>query len=156
MTLHRHEIRVYYEDTDAGGVMYHAAYLAFAERARTEALRAAGAPHAALIEEHGMFFVVRRVKIDYLRPARLDSLVVVETGTLALGGASVTLRQRFLEAETPLAEAEVVLVCIRADTLQPARIPQRWRTILALGSAERAQGAAGAACEGDERSGSGG
>jgi acyl-CoA thioester hydrolase len=139
VTAHRHTIRVYYEDTDAGGVMYHAAYLRFAERARTEALREAGAPHAELVEQEGLFFVVRRIKMDYLRPARLDSLVVVETGTLAIGGASITLRQRFLEAETLLAEAEVLLVCVRAENMQPARIPERWRNVLAPDGAGRTE-----------------
>ena len=133
MTTHRYPLRVYYEDTDAGGVVYHAAYLRFAERARTEALRDAGAPHAELMEQHGLFFVVRRIKIDYLRPARLDSLLVVETDTLAIGGASATLRQRITEGTAVLAEAEVLLVCIRAENLQPARIPERWRNVLALG-----------------------
>jgi acyl-CoA thioester hydrolase len=143
VTAHRHTIRVYYEDTDAGGVMYHAAYLRFAERARTEALRDAGAPHAELAEQEGLFFVVRRIKMDYLRPARLDSLVVVETETLSIGGASITLRQSFLEAGTRLAEAEVLLVCVRAENLQPARIPERWRNVLAPEGAAPAQESGG-------------
>ncbi len=130
MTRHRFPIRVYFEDTDAGGVVYHASYLRFAERARTEALRDAGAPHAELQANHGMIFVVRRIKIDYLRPATLDSLVVVETESLAIGGASLTLRQRILEAEHVLADMEIVLVCIHQDSLKAARIPPRWRDIL--------------------------
>ena len=74
-------LRVYYEDTDAGGIVYHASYLRFAERARTEALRDAGVPHDELVAQFGLIFVVRRVEMDYLRPARLDdSLIVVETG----------------------------------------------------------------------------
>ena len=68
MIVHSHNLRVYFEDTDAGGVMYHAAYLGFAERARTEALRDAGLPHAAMLNEHGVMFMVRRVQIEYLRP----------------------------------------------------------------------------------------
>ena len=69
---HRYDVRVYYEDTDAGGVAYHASYLRFAERARTEALRDAGIPHAELLERFTLMFVVRRIEVDYLRPARLD------------------------------------------------------------------------------------
>ena len=88
-------MRVYYEDTDAGGVVYHARYLAFAERARTEFLRDAGVPHDDLVRNEGLIFVVRRVKMDYLRPARLDDLVTVVTEPLELGGATALLRQDF-------------------------------------------------------------
>ena len=86
-------LRVYYEDTDAGGVVYHANYLRYAERARTEALRDAGIPHADLVERFGLMFVVHRAEIDYVRPAMLDDLLVVETETMDVGGATVLLRQ---------------------------------------------------------------
>ncbi len=69
---HRYPVRVYYEDTDAGGVVYHAKYLHFMERARSEALRDLGVPHTDLIANHGLGFVVRRAEIDYAAPARLD------------------------------------------------------------------------------------
>ena len=69
---HRYAVRVYYEDTDAGGVVYHASYLRFAERARTEALRDLGIPHAELAAAIRLMFMVRRIEVDYLRPARLD------------------------------------------------------------------------------------
>ena len=97
--MSRLDIRVYYEDTDAGGVMYHARYLAFAERARTEALRRAGATHDELATQFGLIFVVRRAEMDYLRPARLDDVVTVTTRTVAMGGASVSLRQEFAIGE---------------------------------------------------------
>lgn len=90
---HRYEVRVYYEDTDAGGVVYHANYLRFAERARTEALRALGVPHAEMESQHGLIFMVRRGKLDYLAPARLDDLILVATEVVAIRGASVSLRQ---------------------------------------------------------------
>src|SRR5690348_18172653 len=90
---HHFPLRVYYEDTDAGGVVYHANYLRFAERARTEALRVMGIPHAELVERHGMMFMVRRAEVDYVRPARPDDSLVIETETLAIGGASLSLRQ---------------------------------------------------------------
>ncbi len=90
---HRYAVRVYYEDTDAGGVVYHATYLRFAERARTEALRAAGIPHAELIQKFASMLVVRRVEVDYLRPARIDDSLTVVTELLSVGGATVTLRQ---------------------------------------------------------------
>jgi acyl-CoA thioester hydrolase len=76
---HRYGLRIYFEDTDAGGVVYHANYLRFAERARTEALRAMGLPHSEMMEKHGIIFVVRRVALDYQRPARLDDWLTVET-----------------------------------------------------------------------------
>ena len=83
MTPHRHPVRVYYDDTDAGGIVYHANYLRFAERGRTEALRELGVPHAAMSAEHGLFFMVRRIKVDYLAPARLDR-TAREVGALLL------------------------------------------------------------------------
>src|ERR1700722_16228054 len=86
---HRYVVRVYYEDTDAGGMVYHANYLRYAERARTEALRSLGIPHAELVRLHNLMFVVRRIKVDYLRPARLDESLIVITQPLQVGGASV-------------------------------------------------------------------
>src|ERR1700744_2024226 len=90
---HRYAIRVYYEDTDAGGVVYHANYLRYAERARTEALRDAGIPHAKLVERFNLMLMVHRAEIDYLRPALLDDRLVVETETTDVGGATILLRQ---------------------------------------------------------------
>lgn len=129
--MHRHPVRVYYEDTDAGGVVYHARYLAFAERARTEALRAVGCPHDELATQHGLIFVVRRAEMDYLRPARLDDLVVVTTRTVAFGGASLVLHQAFAVGERALGTLDVKLACIRQADGRPARIPARWRLALA-------------------------
>ena len=131
---HTHPIRVYYEDTDAGGIVYHARYLAFAERARTEAMRAAGAPHDELATRHGLIFVVRRVEMDYLRPARLDDLLVVTTQTVALGGASLKLRQSFASGGRQLGVLQAKLACIRQSDGRPARIPLRWHK--ALGGTE--------------------
>jgi acyl-CoA thioester hydrolase len=131
MIDHAHHIRVYFEDTDAGGVMYHAAYLGFAERARTEALRDAGLPHAAMLTEHGVMFMVRSLQMEYLRPARLDDMLTIRTTTLAATGASVTLAQDFFCGEATLARARVMLVCVRQATGSAARIPPRWRDALA-------------------------
>ena len=125
---HRHPIRVYYEDTDAGGIVYHANYLRFAERARTEALRQAGIPHALLTEGFNRMFVVRRVEVDYAQPARLDEQLVVVTAPLQVGGASLVLRQdvRGLDGISR-AVLTVRLACVRADTARPARLPPLWR-----------------------------
>jgi acyl-CoA thioester hydrolase len=98
---HCYALRVYYEDTDAGGIVYHATYLRYAERARTEAMRDLGIPHAELVERFTLMFVVRRIEVDYLRPARLDESLVVETEVLAAGGASATVRQTVRRLERP-------------------------------------------------------
>ncbi len=128
MSTHRLEIRVYFEDTDAGGMVYHARYLAFAERGRTEALREAGVPHEELVRLEGMIFVVRRVKMDYLRPARLDDIVTVATAATHMGAATATLRQDFSVADREVGRLEVELACVRLADGRPARIPPRWRT----------------------------
>ena len=127
---HRHPIRVYYEDTDAGGIVYHAAYLRFAERARTEALRALGVPHASLVAEHRRMFVVRRVNLDYVRPARLDEALTVLTDQRALGAATVRLRQDVTGPAGLCVRAEIDLACVGTETGRPARIPPLWRAAL--------------------------
>ena len=127
---HRYAVRVYYEDTDAGGVVYHATYLRFAERARTEALRDAGIPHAELLEQFTLMFVVRRIEVDYLRPARLDDSLIVVTEPLAVGGATVTLRQDVRGPEGSCAVLTVRLACVKPGEGKPGRLPQRWRAVL--------------------------
>lgn len=127
---HRYPVRVYYEDTDAGGVVYHASYLRFAERARTEALRDAGIAHADLLERFTLMFVVRRVEVDYLRPARLDESLTVVTEPLAVGGASVTLRQDVRGPDGSCAVLTVRLACVKAGEGKPGRLPPRWRAVL--------------------------
>ena len=130
MSAHLFTVRVYYEDTDAGGVVYHANYLRFAERARTEALRDLGVPHAQMTEEHGLFFMVQRVKLDYLAPARLDDSLTIATSPLQIRAASVVLSQIFRTGPRDVAAAEITLVCVRMTDLKPSRIPPRWRTAL--------------------------
>ena len=126
----RLRLRVYYEDTDAGGIVYHARYLAFAERARTEALRALGASHAELADRHGLIFVVRRVEMEYLRPARLDDEVEVVTGPWQVAGATVWVRQGFRVAGQEIGSLRVRLACVRVTDGRPGRIPDRWRAAL--------------------------
>lgn len=130
---HRLPLRVYFEDTDAGGVAYHATYLRWAERARTESLRSMQLPHALMMERHNSMLVVRRIKVEYLRPARLDEPLLVETRIRAIGAATLDLVQLVLraEGEAVLAELDVGLVCVRADGLRAARIPEPWRGALA-------------------------
>ena len=134
---HRYAIRVYFEDTDAGGIVYHANYLRFAERARTEALRDMGIPHAELVERYNLMFVVRRAKLDYQRPARLDDSLLVLTAPVHVGGASVNLRQEFRRSgeDVPLVVVELQLACVRPGQERPMRIPARWRDgLLAMGT----------------------
>jgi acyl-CoA thioester hydrolase len=128
---HRYTLRVYYEDTDAGGVVYHANYLRYAERARTEALRDAGIPHATLVERFGLMFMVHRAEIDYVRPAMLDDMLVVETETMEVGGATIQLRQTVRGPNGICATARIKLACIRIGGNRPARIPPEWREVMA-------------------------
>ncbi|MBY0335969.1 MAG: YbgC/FadM family acyl-CoA thioesterase [Acetobacteraceae bacterium] len=126
---HEHRVRVYFEDTDAGGVAYHATYLRWAERARTEALRDMGLPHQAMTEQHGCFLVVKRVGVEYERPARLDDLVLIRSRIRRVA-ALVHITQEVWrpkgDAEERLAVLEVELACVAAATLAPRRLPQPW------------------------------
>ena len=126
---HRMRLRVYYEDTDAGGVVYYANYLKFAERARTEFLREAGIEQRALQDENGVLFAVRRCEIDYLRPARLDDVLEVRSRIVAARGASLTMWQAVtLDAEI-LAQLSVRVACVdRAG--RPARIPPQVQRVI--------------------------
>src|SRR5258708_17245368 len=118
---HVHGLRVYYEDTDVAGVVYYANHLKYAERARTEMMRAAGATHAELIERHGIAFAVRHCAIDYKRPARLDDWLEVETSITSIGAATVDALQLVRRARQTLAELKVQLVCV--DRAGPAARP---------------------------------
>ncbi|WP_424134390.1 YbgC/FadM family acyl-CoA thioesterase [Roseomonas chloroacetimidivorans] len=131
MAVHRYPLRVYFEDTDAGGVAYHANYLRWAERARTESLRDIGLPHQLMMERHGSLLVVRRVEVAYLRPARLDDAVVVETRVLKAGAASLDVGQDVVaEDGGMLARLKVGLVCVSQETLRPVPMPEPWRSAL--------------------------
>ena len=120
---HRLTVRVYYEDTDAVGVVYHANYLRFAERARTEMLRCLGLEHGALSARLGLAFTVRRCAVDYLAPARLDDRLEVRTGLTRLGGASLDLEQRIVRDERLLVRMDVRLALI-SSALRAVRLPQ--------------------------------
>lgn len=116
-------VRVYWEDTDAGGVVFYANYLKFFERARTEWLRARGVQQQALKDSTGAMFVVTDTQVSYRRPARLDDLVDVTVQVAESGRASFTLHQQAWCNGTLLAEGSIRIGCVDAATLRPRRIP---------------------------------
>ena len=115
-------LRVYYEDTDAGGIVYYANYLKFAERARTEALLAVGLSQTALRQQHGILFVVREVSVRYLAPARLEDQLVVTTCADVATRARIEMTQDVLRDGVLLAKCRVSLACVRPDG-RPVRVP---------------------------------
>lgn len=117
-------VRVYYEDTDAGGVVYHASYIAFYERARTEMLRQQGFSQQMLLAEH-VAFVVRKMTVEYLAPARLDDLLEIQSEVKSIRGASMVFSQRILNAENQvLNQAEVLIVCVDLSLMKPRALPK--------------------------------
>jgi acyl-CoA thioester hydrolase len=110
--VHVFPVRVYYEDTDAGGIVYHANYLKMAERARTEMLRAGEADHTRLAADYGVIFAVRRCEVDYLKPARLDDALEVRTRIAEIRHASVWVEQVIHRGEAALVRMKVQLVCV--------------------------------------------
>ncbi|KAJ9433804.1 MULTISPECIES: tol-pal system-associated acyl-CoA thioesterase [Enterobacterales] len=123
-TLFRWPVRVYYEDTDAGGVVYHASYLAFYERARTEMLRQHHFNQQVLLEEQ-VAFVVRRMTIDFVAAARLDDLLEIQTEVTSMTRATMTFSQRIVNAEGKvLNEAEVLIACINPHLMKPIALPK--------------------------------
>jgi acyl-CoA thioester hydrolase len=119
----RHPVRVYWEDTDAGGVVFYANYLKFFERARTEWLRALGVEQSDLRQRTGAIFVVSDTRVRYLRPARLDDALDVTVDLTSRGRASLALSQQALRGDELVAEGEIRIGCVDAATLRPCRLP---------------------------------
>lgn len=134
---HRLPLRVYYEDTDFSGFVYHASYLRFMERGRTELLRGLAGDQSELhAEGAGLVFVVRKMNLDYLKPARMDDLIEVHTRSSELRGASMHLAQEVRRGEEVLVRAEVVVACVRngrairlPDSLRRALTPAAVRSV---------------------------
>ena len=122
------DYRVYYEDTDAGGIVYHANYLKFAERGRTEYLRKSGWDHQRLAAELKILLIVRHIEIDYRASAKLDDLLSVETSILDCGNTSLTLEQIVAKGGVILARLKVVVVAV-AENGRPVRLPPQLRQI---------------------------
>lgn len=129
VAAHRFALRVYYEDTDFSGVVYHASYLRFLERGRTEFIRDLGIDQNAVHRETGFAFVVRHMTIDWLRPALMDDQLTVETTATALKGASLHLAQKILRGEETLLTAGVLVAGVVQG--RPARLPPGLRDRLA-------------------------
>jgi acyl-CoA thioester hydrolase len=126
---HRLPVRIYYEDTDAAGIVYYANYLRYAERARTEWLREIGHAHRAMTDADGLAFAVRRCLIDYQKPAKLDDLLSVESVVTNVKPASLELIQEVLRGPDLLARLEIKLACLD-HKLRPARMPEALRNRL--------------------------
>ncbi len=123
-SLFRWPVRVYYEDTDAGGVVYHARYVAFFERARTEMLRQRNFHQQQLLDER-VAFAVRRMTVEFLAPARLDDLLDVQSEITSIRGASLSFAQRILDASgNLLCSAEVLIACIDPNQMKPKALPK--------------------------------
>jgi acyl-CoA thioester hydrolase len=126
---HEFPLRVYYEDTDAAGMVYHANYLKFAERGRSEMLRSLGFPHRKLGGEDGVGFAVRRCTIDYLAPARLEDALTVVTTLTDIGAATLKARQEIRRDGELLADLDILVACIGRDG-RPRRLPSALRAAL--------------------------
>lgn len=124
-------VRVYHEDTDSGGVVYYASYLRFLERARTEWLRALGFEQRALAERHRVAFVVRSLRVEYLRPARLDDALAVTVEPVETGAVRIVLAQRVVRAAEVLVAARAALACVNTGTFRAVRIPRELASALA-------------------------
>jgi acyl-CoA thioester hydrolase len=123
-------LRVYWEDTDAGGVVYHSNYLKFFERARTEWLRSMGLHQSALQSEHNIVFAIRKMEIDFLQAARMDDELDASVHSVSLGGARMTFSQELTRSGDgeKIATAEVTAACLEADSFKPSRMPGWIRT----------------------------
>lgn len=127
--VHVFPVRVYFEDTDAAGIVYYANYLKFAERARTEMLREIGVNHARMMTDDGLAFTVRQCTVDYLKPARLDDRLEVHTRLIEVRGASLVAEQAVRGEKGDLARLGLRLACTNSAG-RPARMPERLRARL--------------------------
>ena len=127
---HNNAVRVYFEDTDAGGIVYYANYLKYIERARTELLRDLGIESSQLMRDYGIAFAVKRCSVEYHKPAVLDDDLVVETKIVRVGGASLDLRQRVWRDDDLLVSGEIRLGCLELAKGKPKAMPDEIRQTL--------------------------
>lgn len=124
MSSHKIPVRIYYEDTDTGGVVYHANYLKFGERARSEFLRHIEHQCSTLAKEFGTIFVVKHINIEYIRPAFLDDLLTVTTSITEMKNSSFRMRHIITRADEIICDLFVALVCVDAQSIKPVRVPE--------------------------------
>jgi len=117
------QYRIYYEDTDAGGVVYYANYLKFFERARTELLRQQNISQSNLVKDHNLLFVVANCNIKYIKGAKLDDLVTIKTKIITIKSITITMKQEMFLENKLLNEMEVKIACIDAESHRPKKIP---------------------------------
>ena len=134
MTDFQWPIRIYYEDTDSGGVVYYANYLKFMERARTEWLRSLSFEQDELIRENGVIFAVKNVEIDYKIAARFNDSLIVTTNVTKISGASIELKQiitrDYKNKSITICEANIKIVCLLAHSFTPTALPEKLKTII--------------------------
>ena len=124
--------RVYFEDTDSGGVVYHANYLKFMERARTEWLRTLGLDQIKLKQEDKLMFVVRKIDIQYKIPARFNDELLIQTDCVKTTDYSIMLKQNILRDKQTITEGSVEIVCINSDLFKPVRIPKMAKQLMEI------------------------
>ena len=124
--------RVYFEDTDSGGVVYHANYLKFMERARTEWLRSLGLDQIKLKQEDKVMFVVRKIDIQYKIPARFNDELLIQTDYVKTTDYSIMLKQNILRDKQTITEGSVEIVCINSDLFKPVRIPKMAKQLMEI------------------------
>ncbi len=127
-------VRVYYEDTDAGGIVYYVNYLKFMERARTEYLRSLGFDQQILIDQDGIMFLVRNTAVDYLKPAKLDDALEITVSLSRRGRAGFDMIQSIWRADEELCRARVSLACVSANSLRPVGMPVNLRQAMLISS----------------------
>ena len=126
------QYRIYYEDTDAGGIVYYANYLKFFERARTDFLRSLNIVQSDLMAQKNLVFVVRKCEIDYLTPAKMDDLVEVSVRVTKIQPASIVMFQEMKKSDKILSRLTVQIACVSADGIRPERIPTAIAQLLAI------------------------
>ena len=129
MIEHNLPVRIYYEDTDAGGVTYHASYIRFCERGRTEYLRNIGFQNTDILDEYGILFVVRHLEADYNAPAFLDDLLELKTSVLSMKNTSFVMQHLLENSEKTIFEMKVVIACVNKQG-KPDKIPDKVRKAL--------------------------
>lgn len=128
-SLNKFSYRIYYEDTDAGGVVYYANYLKFFERARTDFLRVKEISQSDLMKNENLVFVVKSCKIDYIRPAKLDDIVEVFVEVKEFSATSILMHQEMKRAGEMLSTLDVQIVCVDAISFKPKRIPENIKNL---------------------------